>query len=78
MKGDLKLSPVDVLWIVSSRNGTDNNNRNGKDNNRNGKVGKNCTFLQYWGGGLEFERGAWGEDFGFLLGVQKFGGGGLS
>jgi len=51
MKGDLKLSPVDVLWIVSSRNGTDNNNRNGK-------VGKNCTFLQYWGGGLEFERGA--------------------
>jgi len=50
MKGDLKISPVDVVWVVSSRNDTGNNGNNGK-------VGKNGTCFQYWGGGLEFERG---------------------
>jgi len=30
MKGDLKFSPVNVLWVVSSRNGTGNNGTHGK------------------------------------------------
>jgi len=30
MKDDLKSSPIDVLWVVSSRNGTGNNGTNGK------------------------------------------------
>jgi len=68
MKNDLKFSPLDVLWVVSCRNGTGNNGTNRK-------VGKNSTCFQYLGGGLEFERGVWGEDFGFVLGVLKFGGG---
>jgi len=50
MKDDFKFSPVDVLWVVSSRNDTCNNGTNGK-------VGNNGTSFQYWGGGLEFERG---------------------
>jgi len=50
-KGDLKISPVNVLWVVSSRNGTGNNSTHGK------LVGKNGTFFQHWGGGLEFEKG---------------------
>jgi len=29
MKDDLKFSPVNVLWVVSSRNGTGNNGTNG-------------------------------------------------
>jgi len=37
MKGNLKLSPVDALWVVSSRNGIGNNGTNGK-------VSKNGTF----------------------------------
>jgi len=71
MKDDLKSSPIDVLWVVSNRNGIGNNGTNGK-------VDKNGTWLQYWGGGLEFERGVWSEDFGFVLGVLEFGGGCLS
>jgi len=47
-------------------------------NSTNGKVGKNDRCFQYWVGGLEFERGVGGEDFGFVLGVLDFGGGGLS
>jgi len=50
MKGDLKSSPIDVLWVVSSRNGTGNNGTKEK-------VGKYSTCFQYWGGSLEFERG---------------------
>ena len=42
MKGDLKSFPINLLW-VHGNNGT------------NGKVGKNDTYFQYWGGGLEFE-----------------------
>jgi len=38
MKGDLKSSPIYVLWVVSSKNGTGNNGIN-----RN--VSKNGTFL---------------------------------
>jgi len=52
--------------LVSSRNGTGNNGTNGK-------VGKNSTCFQYWGGGLEFERGVWGENFGFVLEVLELG-----
>jgi len=47
MKDYLKSSPIDVLWVVSSRNGTSNNGKNGK-------VGKNGTFLI-----LGFENGVW-------------------
>jgi len=43
------------LGVVSSRNGTGNNGTG--NNGTNGKVGKNGTCFQYWGGGLEFERG---------------------
>jgi len=70
MKNDLKFFPLYVLWVVSSRNDTGNNGTNGK-------VSKNSTFSQYWGGGLEFERGVWGGDFGFVLRVLEFGGGGF-
>jgi len=44
----------------------------------NGKVGKNDTYFQYWGGGLELEVDVWEEHFGFMLGVVEFGAGGLS
>jgi len=57
MKDDLKFSSVDALWVVSGRNGIGNNGTNGK-------VSKNGTCFQYWGGGLAFERGVWGKDFG--------------
>jgi len=70
MKCNLKFFPVDVLWVVSSRNGTGNNGTNGK-------VSKTGTCFQYLGEGLEFERGVWEEDFGFALGILEFGGGGL-
>jgi len=30
MKDDLKSSPIDVLWVVSNRNGIGNNGTNGK------------------------------------------------
>jgi len=30
MKGDLKSSPIYVVWVVSNRNGTDNNGTNRK------------------------------------------------
>jgi len=52
MKVNLKFFPVDVLWVVSSRNGTGNNGTNGK-------VSKNVTCFEYWSEGLEFERGFW-------------------
>jgi len=46
IKSDLNFSPVDVLWVVSSRNGTGNNGTNGK-------VGKNRMFLILgWGFGV--------------------------
>jgi len=51
---------------VSSRNGTGNNGRNGK-------VGKNGTCLQYWGGGLEFEEGLEVRILGFYLGFWSLG-----
>jgi len=70
-KDDLKYFPIDVLWVVSSRNGTGNNGTNGK-------VGKSGTCLfNIEVGGLKFKRWACGEDFGFVLGVPEFGGGGL-
>jgi len=37
MKGDLKSSPIDILWVMSSRNSTGNNGTNEK-------VGKNGRF----------------------------------
>jgi len=37
MKGDLKSSPIDVLWVVSSRNSTGNNGTKEK-------VGKMADF----------------------------------
>jgi len=37
MKDDLKSSPVDVLWVVSSKNDTGNNGINGN-------VSENGTF----------------------------------
>jgi len=49
MEVDMK-PPIDILRVVFSRNGTGNNGTNGK-------VGKNSSCFQYWGGGLEFERG---------------------
>jgi len=49
MKDDLKSSPIDGLWVVSSRNGTGNKGTNGK-------VSKNDTCFQCWGGDLEFEK----------------------
>jgi len=66
MKSNLKSSPVDVLWVVSSRNGTGNNSTNGK-------VSKKGTCFQYWGGGLEFERGVWGRILGLHLGFWSLG-----
>jgi len=53
MKNDLKSSPIDILWVVFNRNSTGNNCTNGK-------VDKNGTCFQYWGGDLEFERGVVG------------------
>jgi len=66
MEDGLKSSPIDVLWVVSSRNGTCNNGTNLK-------VGKNSACSQYWGGGLEFEREVCGKDFEFVLRVLEFG-----
>jgi len=43
------LNPIDVLWVMSSRNGTVNNGTNEK-------VTKMAHF-QYWGESLEFESG---------------------
>jgi len=70
MKGNLKFSPVDVLWVMSSRNGTGNN---GTD----GKISKNGTCFPILGWGLGFEREVWGEDFGFAFGILEFGGWGF-
>jgi len=71
IKDDLKSSPIDVLWVVFSRNGTGNNGKNRI-------VGKIAHVFHYWGGGLKFERGDCGEDFRFVLGVLEFRGRGLS
>jgi len=62
MTGNLKLFPVDVLWVVSSRNGTGNNGTNGK-------VSKNGTCFQHLGGGLEFEKRVWVRISGLRLGL---------
>jgi len=64
MKGDLKFSPVDVLWVVSSRNGAGNNGTNEK-------VDKNGIWFQYWG--LEFERGFEVRILGLYLGFWNLG-----
>jgi len=64
MKGNLKFFPFDVLWVVFSKNSTVNNGTNGK-------VSKNGTCFQYWGGGLEFERRVW--ILGLHLGFWSFG-----
>jgi len=43
MKSDSKSSPIYVVWVVSSRNGTDN------------KVGELTLVFKKWGRGLKFE-----------------------
>jgi len=48
MKDDLKSSPTDVLWVMSSKNGTGNYGTYGK-------VGKIGTFLILGKRGLGFE-----------------------
>jgi len=46
IKGDVKFSSIDVLWVVSSRNDIGNNGTSGK-------VGQNGTCFSILGWGFE-------------------------